>query len=198
MQIKNLALFAATAAALPAASTDELIHNNDAFNLIAIKSGSGVQNSGIKASGGYFYIGAASQNASCDSTDASNTATFYLSNDNAYLYTASARAPQQLWVDRSGMGKGIWGYTTGAQAAGRNSERTPWTINAQSQLLFDGASPAACPQKTPAGVVLPGEWSVWWDKASDNPGNNYGDCIDITLKAVKVDKPVGCHYTEAS
>ena len=94
-------------------------------------------------------------------------------------------------------GQGIWRYTTGAQPMGRNGERTPFTIDENNHLLFDGSSPAACPQRNPQGEILPGEWSIWWNDAQYNPGYNE-NCTNVALRAIKADKPVSCKYTESS
>lgn len=102
--IKNIALFAGIAAALPAcpAPKPETPAADSKFGLIAIRSGSPVQNTGITASKGSLLIGGNQSDASCD-VQGTNFATFYLKDGAAYLYAASA-TPQQLWVDRSGMG----------------------------------------------------------------------------------------------
>ncbi|KAF7192606.1 Cell wall protein phiA [Pseudocercospora fuligena] len=159
---------------------------DDKFGLIAIRSGSPIQNTGIKASKGRLTVGG-KQDASCDTK--SDFATFYVQNGEAYLYAASA-TPQQLWVDRSGMGQGVTGYTTGAQPAPRNAERKGFKVDKDGHLTFDGVSPKACPCKDKnAG------WSLWFSTA-DKPGFNEG-CLGVSLKAIKADKPVSCSYTSS-
>lgn len=103
--IKNIALFAGVAAALPAACPapqPETPEEPSKFGLIAIRSGSPVQNTGITASKGSILIGGNQSDAGCD-VQGTNYATFYIADGAAYLYAASATR-QQLWVDRSGMG----------------------------------------------------------------------------------------------
>ncbi|EME38880.1 hypothetical protein DOTSEDRAFT_112156, partial [Dothistroma septosporum NZE10] len=159
---------------------------NDKFGLIAIRAGSPIQNSGITASNGSIFVGG-KQDADCDKT--SNFSTFFLQDGEAYLYTASA-TPQQLWVDRSGMGQGVCGYTTGAQPTPRNAERKTFAISQQGYLEFDGMGSVACPpgeQNKDAG------WSIWFT-TSDKPGFNEG-CLSLALRAIKADEPAGCLYT---
>jgi hypothetical protein len=156
------------------------------FGLIAIRSGSPIQNTGITASKGSLFVGG-TQDAQCDSE--SNFATFYLADGAAYLYAASA-TPQQLWVDRSGMGQGVTGYTTGAQPAPRNAERTGFSISDRGYLVFDGMSPLACPGANGQGYSL-------WFTTAENPGGNTG-CLGVALRTVDDDTPVSCRYSESS
>jgi hypothetical protein len=99
MQIKNIifaASLAATTTALPATQSNT-------FNLIAIHSGTGVQYASFNAAKSSIFAGLASQNASCARPE-EQVATFYLNNEALYLYDQSA-TPQEIYVDRSGMGK---------------------------------------------------------------------------------------------
>lgn len=103
MQIKNIIFagsLAATAAALPGASTQ-----STTFNLVAIHSGSAVQYASFNAAKSSIFAGLASQNASCARPE-EQVATFHLDNEALYLYDQSA-TPQELYVDRSGMGMSI-------------------------------------------------------------------------------------------
>lgn len=104
--IKSIALFAGIAAALPTACPapkPETPAKDIKFGLIAIRSGSPIQNTGITASRGNLLVGGNQSDASCD-VQGTKFATFTIIDGAAYLYAASA-TPQQLWVDRSGMGK---------------------------------------------------------------------------------------------
>jgi hypothetical protein len=98
MQTKNVlfaAFLAATTSALPATQSNT-------FNLVAIHSGSSVQYATFNAAKSSIFAGLAAQNASC-AHPAEQVATFYLNNEALYLYDRSA-TPQELYVDRSGMG----------------------------------------------------------------------------------------------
>ena len=162
---------------------------DDKFGLIAIRSGSPVQNTGITASKGRLTVGG-KQDASCDKPD-TNFATFYIDSEgSAFLYAASA-TPQQLWVDASGMGQGIVGYTTGAQPTPRNASRGKFAVDADGHLTFEGISAQACP----TGSEDTG-YSLWFSTL-EKPGYNEG-CLPIALRAIKADEPVGCFYSESS
>lgn len=162
----------------------------DKFGLIAILSGSEIQNQGITASQGHLSVGG-QQDADCDK--ASNFATFYINPDGeAFMYAASV-TPQQLWVDRSGMGQGVTGYTTGAQPTPKNAERQGFSVDADGLLTFDGVSAKACP---PGSQFPDAGYSIWFS-TSEKPGFNEG-CLGIDLRAIKADEPVSCLYTSSS
>lgn len=158
---------------------------DDKFGLIAIHSGSVLQNQGITAKNGRLFVGG-KQDAGC--TTPSDFATFYLKDGQGWLYGEAT--PQQLWVDASGMGQGITGYTTASQAPPSSASRTTFTVDGDAHLLFNGISAQACP---PADDNVESGWPIWFSEA-DKPGYNEG-CIDINLRAIKADNPVSCFYT---
>jgi hypothetical protein len=101
MQFKNFLLATsavASAAALPAAEPVQ----SEAFGVVAIHSGSAVQYAAFNAANSSIFAGLPNQNAFCDRSNATS-ATFYISDGALYLYAASA-TPQEIYVDRSGMG----------------------------------------------------------------------------------------------
>lgn len=115
MQIKNVMFagsLAATAAALPGACTPQ--STTTTFNLVAIHSGSAVQYASFNAAKSSIFAGLASQNASCARPE-EQVATFYLNNGALYLYEQSA-TPQELYVDRSGMGMLIMSFRIWGEA----------------------------------------------------------------------------------
>ncbi|KAL1630427.1 hypothetical protein SLS56_004955 [Neofusicoccum ribis] len=169
-------LAAAGAANAAAVATDKY------FGGVAIHSGSAIQNAGVSASKNSLWL-AHAQDASCDAE--SNFATFYLADGAAYLYAASA-TPQQLYVDRSGMGRGKIGYTTGAEPTPKNAERTGFAVDDQGHLTFDGSSFYACPSG-----LEDGSYGIWQQKFAD-------DCIAFAFRAQYTDAPVGCLYSQSS
>ncbi|KAF3388364.1 Cell wall protein phiA [Penicillium rolfsii] len=182
MQIKNVifaASLAATATALPAVESKP-------FNVIAIHSGSGVQYAAFNAAKSSIFAGLPSQNASCARPE-EQAATFYLNNGALYLYDQSA-TPQELFVDRSGMGQGKIGYTTGAQPAPRNAEREGWAVQ-DGHLQFGGNDLIACPNS------IDNSWSIWASAGVSNPGGN-SDCVGIAARVEETSNPNGCLYTE--
>ncbi|KAA8642778.1 hypothetical protein EYZ11_002924 [Aspergillus tanneri] len=172
---------AATAAATPVADSQA-----NTFGVIAIHSGSGVQNAAFNAAKSSLFAGLPNQNASCARPD-EQFATFYIQDGSLFLYDASA-TPQEIFVDRSGMGQGKIGYTTGAQQTPRNSERKGWAIK-DGHLEFDGKSLIACPNS------IDGAYSIWVSVGIENPGYNK-DCIGIAGRVEPTSNPNGCRYTE--
>ncbi|KAI2463891.1 cell wall protein PhiA [Annulohypoxylon bovei var. microspora] len=179
-------LFLGVSTALPQAAGGSL--SSDAkFTLMALRSASDIHFAGFEAAKSSLFLHLPSQDASCDA-GAAESATFYLKDGGLYLYAASA-APQQLYADRSGMGQGKLGYTTGAQPAPTNGERTPFTLDENNDLTLDGAGFLACPNS------IDGAWSVWVSAGVDQPAGNSG-CLSFSARAVEAPTPNGCLYTE--
>ncbi|RHZ47228.1 cell wall protein PhiA [Aspergillus thermomutatus] len=184
MQFKNFILAASAAASASAAAAQS--SNSKTFGLVAIHSGSAVQYSAFNAAQSSLFAGLKSQNASCDRSG-EQTATFYLDDGALYLYAASA-TPQEVYVDRSGMGQGKIGYTTGAQPAPRNAERTGWAIN-DGHLQFAGNDLIACPNS------IDGAWSIWASAGVANPAGNE-NCVGIAARVEETSNPNSCVYTQ--
>ncbi|KAI1311995.1 hypothetical protein F5Y03DRAFT_261855 [Xylaria venustula] len=177
-----------------ASPTSTVIAPNEPFGVMSLRSASPIHFAQFDAALNSIFLYLPSQNATCDDGTKSTTAdsaTFSLSEDGSlYLYSTS-NPPQQLFVDRSGMGQGKLGYTTGAQPGPRNGERTSFAIDDYGYLSFNGAGFLACPNS------IGGAWSVWVDVGIANPGGN-SDCLGLGALAVKItDSPNSCTYTEA-
>jgi hypothetical protein len=187
------AAIAASAAALVSASPctkrSDDIKTGDVFSLMAIRSGSDIQYASVQAANSGFLLNTPKQNASC--SEDVNYASFQLTEaGELYLYTANP--PQQAYVDRSGMGQGVIQYTTGVQGAGRNSERTGFTLDKDNHLVFRDQTNQdigfqACPN------ALQGGYSIWLDITTNPAGNE--NCVGFAARAVKQDKLVSCMYT---
>lgn len=78
------------------------IEDGTTFNLMALRSASDVHFAKFSAAKTSIFLNLADDGASCDA-ETDSAATFYLQDGEMYLYAASA-TPQQLYVDRSGMG----------------------------------------------------------------------------------------------
>ncbi|KAE8155115.1 hypothetical protein BDV25DRAFT_146593 [Aspergillus avenaceus] len=184
MQLKNLALaasVAATAAAAPAADAAPQY-----FGVIAIHSTSAVHNAGFKAAqNGLFAGGNREQGASCARPE-EQFATFYIQDGELNLYDKSA-TPQTIFVDASGMGQGIIGYTTGAQPTPKNASRKGWAVK-DSHLQFNGKDLIACPG-------LEGSFGIYADAGVSNPAGN-SNCISIAARVEGTTNPNGCLYTQ--
>ncbi|KAK0659339.1 Cell wall protein phiA [Lasiodiplodia hormozganensis] len=172
-------MFTKTAVAILAAAGAASAAADTYFGGIAIHSGSAIQNSGVSAGLNSLWLGR-TQDASCDSE--TNFATFYIQDGAAYLYAASA-TPQQLYVDRSGMGRGKIGYTTGAEPTPKNAERTGFAVNESGHLTFDGTDGFyACPSTD-------GSYGIWQQQFAE-------DCIAFAFRAQYTETPISCSYSQ--
>ncbi|PYH99801.1 cell wall protein PhiA [Aspergillus ellipticus CBS 707.79] len=183
MQFKTLVLAASaavTASALPAANSTA-----NTFGVVSIHSGNAVQYAAFNAAKGSILAGLPHQNASCDRPK-EQSATFYIDDGALFLYAASA-TPQEIFVDASGMGQGVIGYTTGAQSA--PGERKGWAIDSNNHLQFGGKDLIACPNS------IEGSWSIWADAGYANPGYN-ANCTGIAARVEKTSNPNSCLYTQ--
>ncbi|KAH6637513.1 hypothetical protein C7974DRAFT_389664 [Boeremia exigua] len=189
------AAIAASAAALvsatpcASATADSDIKTGDVFRVMTLRSGSDIQYGSLQAANGGLVLNVAQQNASC--SEAVNYASFQLTEaGELYLYTDNP--PQYFYTDRSGMGQGVLGFTTGAQGAPRNSERTGFTLDENNNLIFKDQSDQeigfqACPSKALGG------YSIWLN-STPNPAG-YEGCLGFSARAVKEDKAISCSYT---
>lgn len=98
---------AAAPAACPAPTGGNQSTTSKTFGVMSIHSGSSVHYAGWGASLNTLGAGLKDQGASCDAGEKTNTATFYIQDGALYLYAQSA-TPQEVWVDRSGMGKHLF------------------------------------------------------------------------------------------
>ncbi|KAK1995097.1 cell wall protein PhiA [Colletotrichum falcatum] len=198
MQLTNaLAVVASLASAVSASSIPAHIYNRQNgtaprnFKVQVVNINSTIHLQHFQANSGSILVGLPNQGAACDNTPDQPTeqeATFTLDPDSTlFLYTGQEE-PQQTFADRSGMGQGKFGYTTGAQPAPRNGERAGWAIDAAGYLTLQGAGFIACPNS------IDGAWVIWVDAGKPNPAG-YTNCIPIAARTVEIPKPVGCEYT---
>ncbi|KAI0543213.1 hypothetical protein GGR58DRAFT_451135 [Xylaria digitata] len=200
--VLSLAVFAGAAMASPCkpsattsvpSPSSTAVAPGEPFGLMALRSASPIHFAQFDAAQSSIFLNLPAQNATCDDgtkpTEA-DYATFTVTEaGELYLFRRSA-TPQQLFVDRSGMGQGKLGYTTGAQPAPRNGERTAFSLDENNSLSFNGAGFLACPNS------IDGAWSVWVDAGVANPGGN-SDCLGLNARAVKiVDAANSCLYTQ--
>ncbi|KAK2763778.1 hypothetical protein FQN54_009395 [Arachnomyces sp. PD_36] len=183
MLLKNL-LFGSSLAAIASAAPAPAPQTPATFGLIAIHSTSPVHNGGISASEGRLWINH-KQNADCEKPY--DFATFTVKDAALYLYNADATPleTQQFYVDRSGMGQGITGFTTGDDPFPSKAERDGFEVN-NNHLEFDRNDFQACP-------VGDGSYTLWLSGV-DKPAGIEG-CIQVVLRTIPTDEPVSCVYT---
>jgi len=80
------------------------IPDGSPFNLMALRSASDVHFAPFNAALSSIFLHLPEQNATCDA-ESDGTATFYLEDGSLFLYGDDDDARQQLFADRSGMGK---------------------------------------------------------------------------------------------
>ncbi|KAL1953649.1 hypothetical protein VTO42DRAFT_2398 [Malbranchea cinnamomea] len=193
MRVSSLAvaaLAALGASARPTTGSCPAPQPSGKFGVIAIRSGSGVHLQGFSAALNSLFAGYSDQNAECERPD-EKYATFYIENGDLYLYTPEGAEKQQFFVDRSGMGQGKIGYTTGDASIPRYGERTGWSIDANNHLKFDGKDFIACPNGPGRG------YSIWADAGVENPGFNEG-CVGIAARVQYKSDPNACVYSSPS
>ncbi|ORY68232.1 cell wall protein PhiA [Pseudomassariella vexata] len=189
MQFKTLFAAAAAAATVTAQNTTTGSNSTTpaAFGVLSIRSGSELQYAAWQAANNGIFNLLPEQNASCDDAAGNyNSATFRIVDGELYLYSTE-NPPQYFYVDRSGMGQGKIGFTTGAEPAPKNAERAGWAVTASSQLQFDGAGFLACPGYESDA------YEIWLAGISDHPGYNY-NCTGVATRVVAMTAPVSCLY----
>lgn len=189
MNSNILALVALLGAASAAPALQaRCIEAYDYFGLTAIRSGSPVHLSSFQAQNGRIFAGLAAQGATCD--NATNTATFYLGDDGALNLYGEDAPFQKAFVDASGMGQGVFGYTTGAQPAPKNGQQYNFTVDGDNHLNFLGsANFIACPYND--------AFTIWADAGVSNPAGNQ-NCTSIAVLATKIDDAISCAYTSST
>ncbi|KAI1431305.1 hypothetical protein GGR50DRAFT_87362 [Xylaria sp. CBS 124048] len=161
-----------------------------AFGLQAFRPGSAIHQAPFQAALNSVFLNLPAQNATCQRD--TNTATFILEPPGKgalYLYNSDALS-QQLYVDRSGMGQGKFGWTTGDSRGPRYSERVSFSVDSYDFLTFRGHKFIACPNG------FEGAWSVWLDVGILNPGFNQG-CEPIEVQAIPTGDPDSCVYAQS-
>ncbi|KAJ4387321.1 hypothetical protein N0V93_007910 [Gnomoniopsis smithogilvyi] len=188
--ILSIIAFLGVASAAPHMQTRSTIAAYEQFGLTALRSGAAVHQQPFQAYNGGILAGSAAQNASCDLGVDSAIAAFYLSDDGSMNLYSTDAPTQTTFVDASGMGQGVFQFTTGAQPMSNNGQRSNFTLDASNDLTFNGAGFLACP-------YLSNSWSIWVDTGAANPAG-HTDCVGIVVRATKLDNAVSCQYTSSS
>jgi hypothetical protein len=184
MQYSAAALLTMASAVLADQTPESTVPGfNEAFGVAA--TGLDIDNIDLRAINGQIFVGG-TQSADCIDGSHGAFATFATYSDQT-LYLWHTETPvQQVYVDASGMGQGITGYTTGDNPGPKNGSREPFEIDSEGILTFNGVGAKACP------TGEDGKWSVWFTSA-DKPGWQ-DDCVAVELKAYKTPYRVSCQY----
>ncbi|KAH6688988.1 hypothetical protein F5X68DRAFT_189749 [Plectosphaerella plurivora] len=161
------------------------------FGVMALRSASPIHFATLSAAQTKLALHLPEQNAQCEGEEELG-AVFYIKNGELYLYGPS-NAPQQIYVDRSGMGQGNVGYFDKNTASGpRNGELTGWAI-VDENLTFAGDGLLACPSNADGT----GPWYVWAPVGINEPAGNKG-CLGFSARAIPLTDPSRCTYTTST
>ncbi|KAK6206503.1 hypothetical protein LQW54_007685 [Pestalotiopsis sp. IQ-011] len=193
--LSSFALFAGISVASPASPSATVTSSPSAsstaipadakFGLMALRSASPIHFAQFDAAVRGILLDLPDQNATCASGTA-DSATFYLKDGGLYLYTTNIT--QQLYVDASGMGQGVFQYATGNETLPTNAQTVTFALDEYGDLTMNGAGFFACPNS------IEGAYSVWVDAGVANPGG-HTDCLGFSARAVEITDPVSCDYT---
>jgi hypothetical protein len=167
----------------------------DTFKLVAVpKIANEIECKPVQAIKDSLIINAPEQDALCTNATKVDYATFVLNGQGElFLNTGAnnANPTQQIFIDRSGMGQGVIGYTLGNQTIGRNMERGPFKFGVNGDLFLEDPNGKAtefqaCPISDDAG------WAVWM-AGVEKPAGTEG-CVKMNARAVKVED-LACTYS---
>ncbi|KAL6870183.1 hypothetical protein ACO1O0_001521 [Amphichorda felina] len=164
----------------------------EVFNLMSLRSASPIHFGSFSAALGSIFLNmpADQQGATCEG-DGHGVAYFYIQDTGLYLYDGRTTKPQQIYVDRSGMGQGKVGYLSDDEQPPRYGELEGWGTVKRGDfdyLNFQGSELIACPGS------LHNSWSVWLNVNITNPGGNDG-CLGMSSMVQLNEKPVSCQYS---
>lgn len=201
-------LLAAVASAAPAPAAEAApvadpapaaapVTSSKVFAIMTLRSASPIHFGQIDAAKGSILINRKNgSEATCPpGHNNDGWALFYVRDGQLFLYGDGKKENvQQLYVDRSGMGQGRFGYITGAQSPPRNAELKGFKVDKDGYLSFKDSGFIGCPGK---GGAQAGGWSVWVDAGVANPGGNTG-CLGFTPMTLPSNsqKPYKCQYSK--
>ncbi|KAF5658274.1 cell wall protein [Fusarium heterosporum] len=165
-------VFSAILAAGIASAASEKIVEVTEYNAVALHGNKETNNAALQASNGRFALKLRNQHASCDRGLIENEVKFNINKDGELSLYTWGRNPQVAYIDRSGMGQGIFAYAT----YGDKDFNTPRTLRQRAGNKKAG-----------------GSYTLWAD-CGKNPGGNK-NCQAITIRAIKDKKPVACVYS---
>ncbi|KAI5927712.1 cell wall protein PhiA [Camillea tinctor] len=188
--VASLIALAAGASALPHVARQDGAKVGVATPFTVQASGVDVQFPFFYANHGGFALNDLDSSATCVNAARSSSAATFTLDDQGNMYLYATQPPvQHTWVDRSGMGQGIFGWSSAGLAGPRNGERTAWQIDDNNVLTFNGAGFIACPNSVDAS------WKVWVSAGNSQPGGSSG-CVPITATAIAAAEPNDCSYSD--
>ncbi|KAJ1322864.1 hypothetical protein MN608_11713 [Microdochium nivale] len=176
----------ATSSAAPSVPTT--IPAGGKFSIMSLRSASPIHFAQTSAQQSRLILSAPSNDAVC-AGDNFGAAVFYIKDGGLFLYTADGAPTQRMWVDASGMGQGIMGYSTGDESISARGSITGFALDESDNLTFNGNGFLACP-----GAVS-GGWGIWAASGNNQPAGIQG-CLGFSARAVAQAEPFTCEYSK--
>jgi hypothetical protein len=160
----------------------------------------------LKAANNTLYIGSPKQNACCNQFNAEDAATFYLQDEELFLYSPgnpkqhvivnSTKAATECEKTFMGhctrltifpLGQNSVGYVIGSREKLDKTLREGWRIDDDDNITFDGLNLMACSSSRVGRVIIP--------QKSDCPLKGCRACRKVTAKARYTSHPTSCLYS---
>ncbi|SMQ54195.1 unnamed protein product [Zymoseptoria tritici ST99CH_3D1] len=182
MQYSAITLMTLVSSVLAVPTTQSNVPGfNEKFGIKA--HGKGINGINVVATGDRIFIGGP-QFAQCVNNKRPNSATFARYSDDTISLWHTENPTQQLWVSpsSSGSGEGVVGYTTGNGATPHHDLRSPFKIDKNGRLTFNGVGAKACPGTG-------NRYLLYFTNRQLEKG-----CVDVTLQTFKTPASVSCLY----
>ncbi|KAK0609797.1 hypothetical protein DIS24_g12250 [Lasiodiplodia hormozganensis] len=154
------------------------------YNLVASAPGKAIDNQPLKPNAEFWYIGKAA-NSTCGDVAPAVTVT---STGHLGFYADGHQNQQYSYVDVSGGGKGLFGFTLPNEAAEQWDRVDVFTLAGSEEnnikLIYDkdGSNWLACP------TDVASQYTIYPEKAYDRHAPT-SDCISFEARAEKVETP---------
>ncbi|KEY68286.1 hypothetical protein S7711_07038 [Stachybotrys chartarum IBT 7711] len=159
------------------------------FGIMTLRSASPLHFGQVSAARSNLFIHLPDQHAQCRGGDRPTGATLYIKDQELFLLTPPGKPVQKIYVDRSGMGQGYLGYTTGQETLPRYAETRGWQVGENNILNFNGTGLIACPNS------MDGAWSIWAFIGIDRPAGQEG-CLGFSPMIIPDTEALKCQYTQ--
>ncbi|CZR36185.1 uncharacterized protein FPRO_03555 [Fusarium proliferatum ET1] len=143
----------------------------------------------FKAANNTLYIGSPKQDACCNQFNAEDAATFYLKDEELFLYSPG-NPKQQVIVNSKKAATGCQnsvGYSIGSRKKLEKAQREGWRIDDDDNITFDGLSLMACSSSGVGRDIIV--------RKSDCRLKGCRACRRVTAKATYTSHPTSCLYS---
>lgn len=160
----------------------------------------------LKAANNTLYIGSPKQDACCNQFNAEDAATFYLKDEELFLYSPGNPKQQVIVNSKKAatgcektftvcctlltilpLGQNSVGYSIGTRKRLEKAQREGWRIDDDDNITFDGLSLMACSSSGVGRDIIV--------RKSDCRLKGCRACRRVTAKATYTSKPTSCLYS---